>query len=184
MHKLNRTIGSIVGACIVAASAAAWAGSAQFTAKAVPGPIYNETSKSYFELRFDGGIVDGTWDNVVDFATRRSYRGARGRLAIIDDRETMEFIQKTFKLHQAAWIGLRLFCMNRKLVWVNGDTHERYMYSAWHNKWHRTYVRCGNQNIDFMPVYLLPTPGGYRRQAAGPAKGFKAYLVEYPTGKP
>jgi hypothetical protein len=186
MRMLNRTIGCLTAAVIAVASAAAWSESAQFTAKANSGPVYNDATKSYFELRnYSGRPRNGwSWRTTTRAAGRHMYKGARGRLAVVDSPETMAFIERHIRLPRETWIGLRLFCHNRQLVWVNGETQGRARFTAWHPSWHRTKIRCGNNNLTYMPIYMVPTSGGYRWQASGPAKNLKQYLVEYPTGRP
>ena len=200
MRLLTRSVAMLTGAMIVAATATAWSKSAPSTAKstsaakatvvakATPGPIYNEATKSYFEFREYGGQARNgwSWETTAGAASQHFFKGTAGRLAVIDSPETMAFIQKNFHFREATWIGLRLFCSNRKLLWVNGKTHERTEYSPWHPKWHRTHIQCGESKggITFMPVYLKATPSGYRWQASGQHKNLKHYLVEYPTGHP
>src|SRR5215469_10250438 len=63
-------------------------------------PVYDPASKSYFEM-VDGahGLVTGynayegpTWEQAEALAKQREYGGVHGRLAIVPDAETHEFL--------------------------------------------------------------------------------------------
>ncbi len=154
-------------------------------------PVYNPHTKSYFELRddnTDGKIRDGVWQAAHAHAASLSYKGARGRLAIVADLETHEFLNRNFRIDNATWIGLRYWCTFRKLTWSDGSIHEPAAFSAWAQSWHRMDLppctAAGTAQTGYMSVYYLPTPGGMRWQAVGSSKGFRRYFVEYPTGHP
>lgn len=144
-------------------------------------PIYNPHSKSWFELRVDLP-TPSNWRSAVKFARRQTFKGVRGRLAIVRDLETHSFLRANFDALGATWIGLRYFCSFRKLVWTDGTEHPRKAFKMWAKKWYRSNVRCGKQRIQYMPIYYRPTRLGFKWQASGPEKYFVSYFVEYPTG--
>ena len=145
-------------------------------------PIYNPHTKSYFELRVD--LPDPpNWQTAVRYARTRKFKGVRGRLAQVKDLNTHSFLQANFEIREEAWIGLRYFCSFRKLVWADGEEQPRKAFKMWAKRWHRTKIKCGSQNISYMPIYYLPATKGFRWQASGPAKYFVSYFVEYQTGK-
>jgi hypothetical protein len=146
-------------------------------------PIYNPHTKSYFELRIDLPKPPN-WLTANKFAKTRTYKGVRGRRAIVKDVETHSFLHANFHLNEEAWIGMRFLCSVRKLVWVTGDEQKRKEFSAWARSWHRTNVTCRTNRMAFMPVYYQPTRDGFRWQASGQQKYFGSVFVEYPTGKP
>lgn len=144
-------------------------------------PIYNPESKSYFELRVDLPKPPN-WQTAVRYARTKFYKGVRGRLAVVKDLQTHSFLQANFDVREEAWIGLRYFCSFRKLVWENGEEQPRRAFKMWAKRWHRTDIRCGNNRIQYMPIYYLPNSKGFKWQASGPAKYFVSYFVEYQTG--
>ncbi len=146
-------------------------------------PIYNLHTKSYFELRIDMPKPPN-WNTANKFAKTRTYKGVRGRLAIVKDVETHSFLRANFHINEEAWIGMRFLCSVRKLVWVTGDEQKRREFNAGARQWHRTNVTCRTNRITFMPVYYLPARDGFRWQASGQQKYFSSVFVEYPTGKP
>src|SRR4051812_26537568 len=75
-------------------------------------PIYNPSSKSYFQL-FNDNENPGNWEAAQMRAESKTYKGVRGRLAVIDSAETHDFILRKFDLTKrnvAVWIGLRYWC--------------------------------------------------------------------------
>lgn len=164
-------------------------GSAVSQQKAPPGsravpakPVYNEATKSYFELRVDLP-QPYYWRNAVKYARTRRFGGVRGRLAVVKDLETHSFLQANFDVREEVWIGLRYYCSFRKLVWSDGTEQPRSKFKMWARKWHRTNIRCGKTGIQYMPVYYLPSSTGFKWQASGPSKQFASYIVEYVTGR-
>ena len=154
-------------------------------------PIYNPHSKSYFELRNDLVGNEDTWLRAKSAAERLHYKGERGRLAVVDSLQVHQFLVENFDLTEETWIGLRFWCKYKKLQWINGKVHRRDSFNHWDSRWYRyegsTDANLGWCRTDatvatgFMPVYYLPKEKGYRWQAVGAAKGFRSYLVEYPT---
>lgn len=150
-------------------------------------PVYFPGTNSYYQLRVEDTPV--YWLVARKNAASQSLKGVRGRLAVIQDPDLHKFIKKKFKSRRAIWIGLRYWCGTRSLQWVTGEKHSPGMFNPWARQWFRTArTMCGSGTAtktgSFMPVYYLPHGDGFLWQASGPAKGFKSYLVEYPTGAP
>lgn len=148
----------------------------------IQGPIFNPATNSYFEVRleWDAGEVS-RWVDMNRRAVAKSYKGVRGRLGVVRDRDTLEFIQKNFKITHETWIGLRYFCKHRKMLWTTGEIEpiENRALSA--PQWLRaTEGSCQTTGVQFMPVYLKMFGGNLRWQATGDSKHFHSYLVEYP----
>lgn len=145
-------------------------------------PIYNPHTKSYFELRVDLPKPP-QWRTAVRYARSKTFKGVRGRLAIVSDLKTHSFLRANFTLNEQAWIGMRFLCNVRKLVWENGEVQERTAFKVWGRQWARDpKLTCRSQRIDYMPVAYTATNKGFRWQASGPEKYFISYIVEYPTG--
>lgn len=144
-------------------------------------PVYNEATKSYFAImRVPRGMT--TWPKARSMVQTLSFHGVRGRMATIDSRETMKFLHDNMEIRYAAWIGARLVCNGRKVLWEDGRIQKSSDFSYWHPRWKRTYIGC--PNVKFMPVYMLNQKAGSYWQASGPHKGFKQAVVEFRTGKP
>lgn len=176
---------SCAGAIIFATAASAAPGSSGRD-KSLAGPIYNPATDSYYQLFEHPGAHTHqyyTWAGANGRAAGKIYKGKRGRLAVIRDAKTLEFVRANFSLPGAAWIGLRFFCKYRKLLFSDGQLQGPKAQGMWHPKsWHRTETRCADKG--YMPVYLSGRdPSGVFWQASGPNKGFQMYLVEYPAPK-
>ena len=153
-------------------------------------PIYNPASKSYFQLLTQTTRKQG-WGNARRAALSKTFKGARGRLAVIDRPETHRFILQNFDLRKPIWIGLRYWCRFRMLEWNGRQPYspgDPGHFQAWHPQWSRSsesmcksYWRKENA---YMPFYYQPLGARNARwQASGPAKVFGRFLVEYPTGE-
>lgn len=146
-------------------------------------PVYNPNTKSYFELKFGPVLY---WQEAYTKASSLSYKGVRGRLAVVASQETHSFLRRSFKLEAETWIGLQYWCSFRKLLWVTGEVHDRGVFSPWAADWNRPGIApcegAGTRASGFMPIYYQPHSRGFRWQAVGSAKGFERFLVEYPTG--
>lgn len=147
------------------------------------GPYYNPATKSYFEM-ISLKTMPGSkkWDRANTEAMRKVYKGAQGRLAIVKDIKTHQFLLRNFDLKNA-WIGLQYFCSSQTAKWVDGTDASNSYFSAWDAQWSNSHIRCANKG--YMPVHYTTenatsTP---RWRASGPNKGYTAYLVEYATGK-
>ena len=79
--------------------------------------VYDPHSKSYFEMK--RGWRVGRYQQAFAFARSQSYNGIRERLAVIQSKQTQKFINRTFRPFTETWIGLRLRCRPRGLIWVN-----------------------------------------------------------------
>jgi len=149
------------------------------------GPYYNPASKSYFEL-FRAPKIQGErrWEIAKARAERKYFKNTRGRLAVIKNLATHQFILHNFKGNNI-WIGLQYLCGNKVLKWVDGTYIKKSDFSAWGPNWaRRPDIRCAD--MGYMPVAYTrsqSTYGATRWQATGPHKGYVLYLVEYPTGK-
>lgn len=155
-------------------------------------PVYDPSSKSYFQL-FADNINPGTWEAAKTRAGSRSYKGVRGRLAVVGNYETHKFILRTFELtrrEDAVWIGLRYWCSARLLQWEGNRPYspsDPGHFKMWHSQWSRaddqacSDTRSGK--LGFAPVSYRTIGSVTRWQAAGAAKFFNHYLVEYPTGE-
>lgn len=151
-------------------------------------PIYNPHTKSYLQLvRIGTGhsirgrkIAAIGWRNAAQYARSRQYKGANGRLTVIKDRATHEFIEQKIKPPRETWIGLRYFCGMRKLLWVTGEVHPLNEYKVWAPNWRRSKYVC-NGRRQYAPVYYTRTSNGLRWQASGFNKEFHYLLIEYLT---
>jgi hypothetical protein len=156
-------------------------------------PVYNPNSKSYFQL-FSDNQHPGSWGGAKTRAEMKSFKGVRGRLAVIDSAETHDFVLRTFKLTQnkfQVWIGLRYWCIAHLLQWESGPAFsptDPGHFKIWHTKWSRNSENdcsfAASKVAGFVPVYYVTIGNLTRWQAVGAAKNFEHYLVEYPTGKP
>lgn len=145
-------------------------------------PVYFPHTKSYFSMMEIKHHPQ--WVVYERKAQTKSYRGVTGRLAIIRDKETHEFVKKTFGLNKPTWIRLRFFCRYRKLMWSDGSIHPLSDFKIWAKQWYRNKeTNCGNPAQVWMPVYYIQTNIGPVWQASGQHKGFSFALIEYPTGK-
>ncbi len=148
------------------------------------GPYYNPASKSYFELILMPNVY-GTqrWRHAKANAQKKIFKNTQGRLAIIKNLATHQFILRNFK-SKNYWIGLQYFCNSKTLKWVDGSGVSGSDFTAWASKWFRLNDTCSSSR-GYMPVSYSTnewTNGITRWLATGPEKGFGMYLVEYPTG--
>jgi hypothetical protein len=156
-------------------------------------PVYNPSSKSYFQL-FSDNHDPGSWLGARKRAGMKSFKGVRGRLAVIESAETHNFVLRAFNLTQnkfQVWIGLRYWCSAHLLQWESGPAFsptDSGHFKIWHTKWSRNSENdCSfaeSRVVGFAPVYYRTIGNVTRWQAVGAAKQFGYYLVEYPTGKP
>ena len=180
---------ALSGAFVVMLVALCMAGTTAFSA-AKPGdpPIYNPASKSYFQL-LEQTTQKHSWRFAYTAALSRTFKGVRGRLAVIDRPETHQFLLQNFDLSHEVWIGLRYWCRYRMLQWNDlrpyspGDPGH---FQAWHPQWYRNTPLCGELSKEkgYKPVYYQPlSERNARWQASSHAKFFPRFLVEYPTGE-
>jgi hypothetical protein len=161
-------------------------------ADTMDGPFYDEHAKSYFALV---GIAPGdiAWGKARAQAEKLVFKNVHGRLAIVRDQQTHDFIEKTFRgIHHQAFVGLRFWCQLSKLQWVDGTSPPDNTFAPWNQPWYRSqYDSCAALHpsaTTYMGVhYETPeesSTGTLVLRAAGPAKKFSFYLVEFPTGGP
>jgi hypothetical protein len=182
---------SIVALAVSLMSALAGSASSQDYPDAAPGqligvPIYDQESKRYFALMHtSSGPNSGLWDQVAQAARNQSYRGARGRLAIVDSLEVHEFLLRSFRPshYQYIWIGLRYRCRAKTLEWTDGRIFQRGEFQAWDKNWNQDVYVCSDHNnpSEWAPVAYSPQ---FRWIAKGRNKRYDWYFVEYPTGRP
>ena len=162
-------------------------------------PVYDPASKSYFEM-VDGshGLVKGpvahegpNWLEAYELARQRVYKGVNGRLAIVSDIDTHEFLAKTFQPNTFVWIGLRYLCAKRLLQESTGKLIGRLSFAPWAANWRGGNWICEIDPAtkrpaasDFMPVAYSPISQGFRWTGIGRHKRYYYFFVEYPTGKP
>ena len=145
-------------------------------------PVYDPHSKSYFELtKLAHG---GTYDRARRHAKRKSYKGARGRLAIIRSGETQRFLLETFDPPSETWIGLRMNCHGYSLHWVNGEQLDRHRdYTNWGRQWFSNeYQPCRHAGYAGVVIGYAPN-NAYHWVAMEPGHGVGFLFIEYPTGQ-
>ncbi|MEM7226375.1 MAG: C-type lectin domain-containing protein [Pseudomonadota bacterium] len=146
-------------------------------------PVYHAPSKSYFAL-IDMEGYHRNWAHAAARAAKRSYRGTRGHLAVIDSPELHEFLRITFRPNRPTWIGLRYFCGYGKSQWVTGKVMKKGDYKIWNRPWNRSGNTSGTcSGSGYLPIYYTAVNRGFRWAAQGPAKNWHYYFIQYPTGE-
>jgi hypothetical protein len=155
-------------------------------------PVYNPDSQSYFQL-FSDNENPGNWEAARVRAGQKSFKGIRGRLAVIDNAQTHDFVLRTFDLNRrkiSVWIGLRYWCNARLLQWEEQRAYspsDPGHFKIWHAQWSRSDENACNMTkstkVGFAPVYYRTIGNVTRWQAVGAAKYFDYYLVEFPEKK-
>ena len=145
--------------------------------------VYDPHSKSYFGLY---RIQSGSYENANNYARSRTFKGVRGRLAVVRSKETQNFIVRTFRPPDETWIGLRMFCQSRKLRWVTGEDLVRGKhFTNWGRRWHYDdkYPPCkgGGINSLFAGIALVRDYSVVRWWAIAPAHFTTSLLIEFPT---
>ncbi len=191
LAAMARKARAFSGALVVTLAALCVAATTAFSA-AKPGdpPIYNPASKSYFQL-LNQTAQKKNWRNAYQAALSKTFKGVRGRLAVIDRPETHEFILQTFDTTRPIWIGLRYWCRFRMLQWNDlrpFSPSDPGSFQAWHPQWYRnTQSMCATwqsrENAYMAFYYQSIGERNARWQASGPAKFFDRFLVEYPIGE-
>jgi hypothetical protein len=150
-------------------------------------PVYDAVSGRYFALIWaHKNVYQGvTWETAAAEAKSRSYKGARGGLAVVDTIEVHEFLERTFHPSDWIWIGLRYACATRTLLWADGKVWKP-GFSAWDANWKQDIYACssGDQATDFMPIAYSPVEKGFRWIGKGRHKGYYGYFVEYAVVQP
>jgi hypothetical protein len=174
-------------------------------------PVYNPESKSYFELFTPSkqlteiehglGVYGLSWGVAKGLAEKQTFKGVRGRLAVVDTRQIHEFLKEKFHPTIAVWIGLRYWCKFKKLQWVTGKVFDRQKdFAAWGGMWNQNgihnYYRLGQTaaaddcspifagRLNYLGVHYWPMSEGFLWNANGYSKHFAALFIEFPTGKP
>jgi hypothetical protein len=183
MKRLFLSTAIALSACLLATTTTGWAKPVSLSE-----PVYNPATKSYFALVWDDENAANpedqglTWGEAYQRAKQRLFKGAQGRLAIINSLETHEFLINHFRPQAEAWIGVRYFCKARILERSDGVQMTRQTFQAWAPNWRAGYA-CANDQQEYMPVYLS-VASGFRWLGQGIAKRYHEYLVEFPTGTP
>jgi hypothetical protein len=178
----------VIGAAILVLAFALGGGDAGAAAGPGDPPVYNPASKSYFQMLATTGR-HGNWPESLEQARTQTFKGVRGRLAVIDTAETHEFVMRNFDVSNPTWIGLRYWCEFRMLEWVGLRPYspsDPGRYQAWHPQWSRGDQFCAPNASGpgaFLGVYYQPiSDSSALWQAVRAGKGFGQLLVEYPTG--
>jgi hypothetical protein len=158
-------------------------------------PVYNPVTKSYFEM-VDGahGLTKGynafegpTWRQANEMAQERVYKGARGRLAIIRDSATHQFLASTFHPETEVWVGLRYWCTLHQAQWSDGQNLKTGDFQIWDKVWRADPYACNtgtnDPNSEYAGIAYKPLPD-FHWIGVGTAKRFYDFFVEYPTGEP
>ena len=183
---------------LVALVAAPGAAVAKSTLGSYVQPVYNKKvyfpgTGNYYEL-VEGPRVFGRpamrWSAARTAARQRTYKGVRGRLAVVKDPRLHAFLFEQLRPAGIIWIGLRYWCGVNRAQWVTGEFHERGEFAPWHHVWNRAgafnssgRVQYCRQTSPYWPVHYWGIAHGFRWNANGHDKAGTAYLVEYPTGK-
>jgi len=152
--------------------------------------VYYAATASYFELKRPGG--DFNWFHAQEYAAKAHYKGVRGRLAVIKNKGTQDFLVKTFR-PSIAWIGLKYYCGLNALQWVSGEFWPLTGYANWSTPWNvmgtsphgQTLAECGGADAHgFRGVHIWGHEGNYRWNVNAGPKIFYDFIIEYPTGRP
>jgi hypothetical protein len=151
-------------------------------------PVYDPEAKRYFALmHIDTRPYGNQYPKVQIQAASQTFKGVKGRLAIVDTAEVHEFLLKTFRPnhYQAIWIGLRYLCRAKQLEWSDGRLWKPGSFAAWDARgWNQDVFTCTKPDDpnDWAPVAYSPEMQGWI--AKGRDKGFPWYFLEFPTGGP
>ena len=145
--------------------------------------VYNEATKSYFELRtLSANVATPPWPNIRARARSHRFKNVAGRLAMVRNRQIATFLRENFELIHPTWIGGRYLCAARKLIWEDGTIQKRRDGWLWLRKWYHGKAPC--QSGQYMPVLLRQFRKKIFWQAVGANVGVRSYLVEYRTSAP
>ncbi len=144
-------------------------------------PVYNGATKSYFQLVTVPARRTVRWNSARAQARGMVFNGVRGRLAVVDSAEIMEFVRDNFEVAEPTWVGARLLCKPRKLLWENAKIQQRSDYARWHERWASSARQC--PAVRYMPLFLTAEREGFYWRASEPRQGLKYALVEFATGK-
>lgn len=161
-------------------------GTAAVAAPAYDKLIYNEETKSYFELLNVQYMNNGqgpNWPEARKVAEHRVLGTTQGRLAILPSAQTELFIRVNLRPRQHTWFGLYYDCAARQLFWVNGAPLKRGDYTNWHpTEWLRADGGLCGGSGGLYPAFLsMGDPEKYW-VIQTPYKRYYGLIVEYPTG--
>jgi hypothetical protein len=155
-------------------------------------PVYDAGAMSYFELVAVQHLENYLslrnteeldWNEAEVMAQRRVFHGVRGRLAVVKSLAVHEFLMRTFRPDEPAWIGLRYLCREQQLQWVTGEVMKSDAFHPWHPVWEQSGVGgCATQQ--YLTVMYTPVDEGFLWVTKGVIKEEHYYFVEYPTGGP
>lgn len=158
------------------------------------GPYYNPQTQSWF------GLIKRNRDGFLNFETARmiaqarTYKGLRGRLAIVRDKQTHDFIIDKLggSMVRMTLFGLRYWCKYGRLQWVDGSFQKAQAFGPWQMPWMLTDngrpASCGQ----YLAVYYEPAGMSYKGmaddpviygnhwRAVGSEKHFWEFLIEFP----
>lgn len=188
---VSRCIVPLVAGVLMAASPAVLDANRAFAAELWRSEIRKyPKNDSYYQLVDDRSIHDQgvEWREARARAATFSYKGRKGRLAIVDTGELYAWLLETFNLRARSqkgytWIGLRYLCPTRDLLWVTGQEHPPSGFAAWDTPWHREDgIRCSTvPRLPYMGVFIAGERS--RWQATGYRKRYRNYFIEYPAPK-
>ena len=144
---------------------------------------FDPHSKSYFAIR--GLQRNVNWIEARRLAEKMEHNGIRGRLAMVRDAATHQFLEDNFNVTTPTWIGMRYWCRLQRTKWINGEDHDRRRLSVWANPWYRKDSgHCGGQRVGnagvYMPVYYTAEEFGFRWRATSLAVTLATFFVEFP----
>ena len=155
--------------------------------------VYDSASKSYFRLILGQHHHNqGQYHEVSRRARELTFKGVRGRLAIIKSKETQKFIEQVIRPPDETWFGLAMTCRGRKFYWSDGTKLDRKNdYQNWGKRWRdvKGYVGCAPgayfaRDKLFAGMAFKRYQGVLRWWAIRPSHVTYAALVQFPTGKP
>ena len=161
-------------------------------------PVKYPATGNYYELvraepghslRGPGTAALG-WYKAMQLATKRVYKGAPGRLAVVNSTELSNFLRRTFRADEKAWIGLRYWCRFNKLQWITGEFLKPGDFTNWDPQWYHDggihggtkRPHCAGKASEYWPVHYWPVVDGFGWNANGQRKEARSYFVEYLTG--
>lgn len=158
-------------------------------------PMYNPQTRSYFELvpvnaaegdsDIAGSLPGMYWSTAEAAAEKRVFKGAHGRLAVMRDLATTEWIEANFHPPPTIWIGLRYLCTVHQLQWSDGTYFKPGEWQIWDRHWFQGVggAFCHEQR-PWAGVTLSADGFGVHWVSWGAFKTFENFLVEFPTGAP
>jgi len=124
------------------------------TAQQTGGPLYDTKvfypkTGSYYEMvrstpgySIRGNNPEISWSRAAQRAGGSSFKGFKGRLAVVRTPDVNRFLMETFRPNQAVWIGLRYWCSFNKLQWIDGKFHDRSDWANWDAGWNHAGGRA------------------------------------------